>query len=60
FQAALEQGVLLRPIGNTVYVMPPYVMTDDELRYVLKVAGDAVDIATQAPAKGSDVGVSLP
>ena len=60
FQAALAQGVLLRPIGNTVYVMPPYVMTDDELHYVLKVAGDAVDIATQAPAKGSDIGVSLP
>ena len=26
--AALEHGVLLRPIGNTVYFMPPYVLTD--------------------------------
>ena len=30
FSAALAQGVLLRPIGNTVYFMPPYVVTDDE------------------------------
>ena len=30
FTVALAQGVLLRPIGNTVYFMPPYVVTDDE------------------------------
>jgi adenosylmethionine---8-amino-7-oxononanoate aminotransferase len=28
--AALEQELLLRPIGKTVYFMPPYVVTDDE------------------------------
>ena len=28
---ALERGVLLRPLGNTVYVMPPYCITDEEL-----------------------------
>jgi adenosylmethionine-8-amino-7-oxononanoate aminotransferase len=27
---ALERGVLLRPIGNTVYFMPPYIVDDDE------------------------------
>jgi adenosylmethionine-8-amino-7-oxononanoate aminotransferase len=30
FQAALARGVLLRPIGNTVYFMPPYIVTDEE------------------------------
>jgi adenosylmethionine-8-amino-7-oxononanoate aminotransferase len=60
FQSALAKGVLLRPIGNTVYFMPPYVISDEELRWVVKVAGEAVDEATYAPAKGSDVGVSLP
>jgi len=30
FEAALARGVLLRPIGNTVYFMPPYILTDDE------------------------------
>jgi adenosylmethionine-8-amino-7-oxononanoate aminotransferase len=26
-QVALQQGVLLRPLGNTVYIMPPYCIT---------------------------------
>jgi len=30
FEAALARGVLLRPIGNTVYFMPPYILADDE------------------------------
>jgi adenosylmethionine-8-amino-7-oxononanoate aminotransferase len=30
FAAGLEREVLLRPIGNTVYLMPPYVLADDE------------------------------
>ena len=28
FRMALERGVLLRPIGTTVYFMPPYVLDD--------------------------------
>jgi len=31
-QAALGQGVVIRPIGNTVYVMPPYVTSADDMR----------------------------
>lgn len=31
-QAALAQGAFIRPIGSTVYVMPPYVTTADEMR----------------------------
>ncbi len=30
FAHAMDLGVLLRPIGNTVYWMPPYCLTDDE------------------------------
>jgi adenosylmethionine-8-amino-7-oxononanoate aminotransferase len=30
FAAALENELLLRPIGTTVYLMPPYVLDDDE------------------------------
>ena len=30
-QAALELGVFIRPIGNTVYLMPPYVVAPDEM-----------------------------
>ena len=28
---ALAQGVFIRPIGHTIYVMPPYVSTADEM-----------------------------
>ncbi len=31
FSAALEQELLLRPIGSTVYLMPPYVLSDAEI-----------------------------
>ena len=35
--AAREAGVLLRPLGNTVYVMPPYCITEAELDQVYGV-----------------------
>ncbi len=31
FARALEQELLLRPLGNTVYFMPPYVIGEDEI-----------------------------
>ncbi len=31
FAAALKQELLLRPIGNTVYIMPPYILNEDEI-----------------------------
>lgn len=33
----IEQGVLLRPLGNTVYIMPPYVITEKQLEKVYEV-----------------------
>jgi adenosylmethionine-8-amino-7-oxononanoate aminotransferase len=30
-KAALERSLLLRPIGNTVYLMPPYVISEQEI-----------------------------
>ena len=39
----LERGVLLRPLGNTVYVMPPYCATTEEVREVYRSLSDAVD-----------------
>lgn len=39
----LERGVLLRPLGNVVYVLPPYVISPDELHRVWDVIGEAVE-----------------
>ncbi len=33
-QKALELGVYIRPLGNTVYIMPPYCITKEELERV--------------------------
>ena len=30
FAKGLEEGVLIRPIGNTIYVMPPYILSTEE------------------------------
>lgn len=34
---SLEQGVLIRPLGNVAYCLPPYGITDDELQLVYDV-----------------------
>ncbi|MCS6905388.1 MAG: adenosylmethionine--8-amino-7-oxononanoate transaminase [Bacteroidia bacterium] len=34
---ALAKGVLLRPLGNVVYILPPYVISSTELHYVYDV-----------------------
>ncbi len=46
YQYALTQGVLLRPIGNVVYLMPPYVITPDEIAKVAEVAKAGIARAT--------------
>jgi adenosylmethionine---8-amino-7-oxononanoate aminotransferase len=35
FAAILKRGVLLRPIGNTVYFMPPYIIEDEEFQHLV-------------------------
>jgi adenosylmethionine-8-amino-7-oxononanoate aminotransferase len=37
---ALEKGVLLRPLGNVLYLLPPYCITEDELLRCWKVLAD--------------------
>ena len=36
FINALKQSVLVRPIGSTVYIMPPYIINDDEIIHLSK------------------------
>jgi adenosylmethionine-8-amino-7-oxononanoate aminotransferase len=46
YQNALQQGVLLRPLGNVVYFMPPYLINSDEIHLMAKVAIDGIHLAT--------------
>ncbi|TVO69429.1 adenosylmethionine--8-amino-7-oxononanoate transaminase [Denitromonas ohlonensis] len=42
FAAGLDQGVLLRPIGNTVYFMPPYIVEADDIAHLVGGAAAAL------------------
>lgn len=35
YEKALRKKLLLRPLGNTIYFMPPYIITKDEISYVV-------------------------
>ena len=37
YQYFLSQGVLLRPLGNVIYILPPYCITELELTKVYEV-----------------------
>ena len=43
FAHALRHELLLRPIGNTVYFMPPYVISEDEMRQLLQGTRQVID-----------------
>jgi len=42
---ALSRGVLLRPIGNVVYFMPPYIISDEEVDLLVRVTRESIDVA---------------
>jgi adenosylmethionine-8-amino-7-oxononanoate aminotransferase len=42
YQAAIEQGLLLRPIGNTVYFMPPYTIAESEIDLMVNTTYDVL------------------
>ena len=45
---ALPQGLLLRPLGDVIYFMPPYVITPEEIDFMVDVAVKSIDAATAA------------
>ena len=46
YRHGLEHGVLLRPLGNVIYFMPPYVITEPEIDLMSSVARAGIEIAT--------------
>ncbi|MBZ4200844.1 MAG: aminotransferase class III-fold pyridoxal phosphate-dependent enzyme [Methylotenera sp.] len=45
YAEALKQGLLLRPIGNTVYLMPPYSISREEVDYMITSTHQAIRLA---------------
>jgi len=48
YRHGLARGVLLRPIGDVVYFMPPYVITTAEIDLMVDVAAEGIEQATCA------------
>ena len=44
FNFFMENGVCLRPLGNTVYILAPYVITDTQLQKVYQVIEESLTI----------------
>ena len=40
----IDNGIILRPIGNIVYILPPYIITDEQLQKVYQVVEKALEI----------------
>jgi len=40
----IDKGVILRPVGNIVYILPPYIMTDEQLQKVYKIIEEAIEM----------------
>jgi len=47
-QEARRHGVILRPLGNVIILMPPLSIASDELETLVRVASDAIEVATRA------------
>lgn len=44
---ALKLGAILRPIGNVIYFIPPYVITNEQIDALTQIAYEAIKIATE-------------
>ncbi len=44
YEQFIKQGVLLRPLGNTVYILPPYIITKQQLQKVYMVVDDVLHL----------------
>ena len=47
YKYGLKNNALLRPLGNVVYFMPPYVINPDEIKMLVDVAENGINVATR-------------
>jgi adenosylmethionine-8-amino-7-oxononanoate aminotransferase len=60
YGAALERGLLLRPLGNTVYFMPPYIINDSEIEFLVTGTLDILDALDSGAIPSRDDGSAAP
>lgn len=47
YNEALKLGAILRPLGNVVYFIPPYVITEEEIKQLISIAYEAIKNTTE-------------
>jgi len=47
YQHALTREALLRPLGNVSYLMPPYVITPEQIRHLVTVMEEGIELAVR-------------
>ena len=40
----IENGIIIRPVGNIVYILPPYIISDEQLQKIYEVVEKALEI----------------
>jgi adenosylmethionine-8-amino-7-oxononanoate aminotransferase len=45
YRHALERGALIRPLGTTIYFMPPYVIEPPEIDLLARIATEGIELA---------------
>ncbi|MGV9004759.1 adenosylmethionine--8-amino-7-oxononanoate transaminase [Flavobacterium sp.] len=40
----IEKGIILRPVGNIVYILPPYIITEPQLEKIYETIEQALDM----------------
>lgn len=43
YKIALEKGLLLRPLGNIIYFNPPYIIENEDIDFMVKIAKESLD-----------------
>lgn len=44
YEFFIENGVILRPVGNIVYILPPYIITENQLQTIYETVEKALEI----------------
>jgi adenosylmethionine---8-amino-7-oxononanoate aminotransferase len=47
YQHGLTRGALLRPLGNVIYLMPPYCITVEEIAHLAQVIEEGIALAVR-------------
>lgn len=48
YRHGLTRGALLRPLGNVSYLMPPYVITEEQIDFLVEVMIEGIEKAVRA------------